>query len=72
MPKKKFKMLNRIALWLITIGAINWLSVALLDTNIVETVLNAINLGGYANWIHTLVGAAGVWAIYLLLSKQLK
>lgn len=61
-------MLNKIALLLVIIGAINWGSIGIFGLDLV-----ALLFGGQAallsRIIYTLVGLAGIWCISLLFAK---
>ena len=62
-------MITIIALILVTIGAINWLSVGIFDFNIVNWIFTPSAYVG-ARVIYALVGIAGVWLIaYLIYNK---
>lgn len=70
MAKKKGKILKTLALWLITIGALNWGLERIFNFNLVDTIVGAGSV--LSQWIYGLVGLAGAYAVYLLLVKQLK
>lgn len=58
-------MLNRIALILVIVGALNWLLVGLIQFDAVAYLFG----GQDATWsrvVYTLVGIAGIWSINLL------
>lgn len=65
------KILDKIALVLVTIGAINWGSIGLFDFDIVSSIFSG---GAYviARIIFTLVGLAGLWCIALIFSDEHK
>ena len=59
--------LDRIALVLIIVGAINWLLIGLFDYNLVAHVASLIGLGfSFSRIIYSLVGLSGIYAISLL------
>lgn len=55
------KNINKTALWLLAVGGLNWLLVALLNYDLVTTIATAIPVNGLETLIKGLVGAAGVW-----------
>ena len=62
-------MITIIALILVTIGAINWLSVGIFNFNIVNWIFTPSAYVG-ARVVYALVGIAGVWLIaYLIYNK---
>ncbi len=63
--------LDKIALVLVTIGAINWGSIGLFDFDIVSSIFHD---GAYfiARIIFTLVGLAGLWCLSLVFSSREK
>lgn len=62
-------MVDRLALILVIVGALNWLLVGLFQLDLV-----AIALGGQASmWsraVYVIVGLAGLWAISLLFRER--
>ena len=56
--------------WTLVVGALNWGLVGLLDTNLVETVLGAGSILTKA--VYVVVGAAGAYKAYMLVSKMSK
>lgn len=58
--------MDKIALTLVIIGALNWLSVGLLQLDLVAALF-----GGQGSFlsraVYTLVGLAGVWSISILM-----
>ena len=58
------KIIDRIALVLIIIGAINWGLIGLLDFNLVAMLTGGMN--AISNIIYILVGIAGLINIFLL------
>lgn len=63
--------LDKIALVLVTIGAINWGSIGLFNFDIVSSIFSG---GAYfiARIIFTLVGLAGLWCLSLVFSSREK
>lgn len=58
------KIIDKIALVLIIIGAINWGLIGFFNFNLVETIFG--NMTMIARIIYALVGISGLWAIKLL------
>ena len=58
------KIIDKIALALIIIGAINWGLVGLFSFNLVDTIFGAMSI--ISRIIYILVGLSGLWAIRLL------
>ena len=62
-------MITIIALILVTIGALNWLSVGIFNFNVINWMFTPSAYVG-ARIIYVLVGIAGVWLIaYLIYNK---
>ena len=59
------RILNKIALFLVIVGAIVWGMVGLFNFNLVSWIFNG-SLEFIARIIYTLVGIAGIWCISLL------
>lgn len=59
------KVIDKIALVLIIIGAINWGLIGLFDFNLVATIFGDMII--ISRIIYGLVGLSGVWGIKLLL-----
>ncbi len=57
----KMNILDYIALILVIVGAVNWGLVGVFDFNLVTAIFK-----GFANWIYTVVGIAGLYSIYSL------
>ena len=57
-------VLDRIALILVVIGALNWGAVGIFDFNLVSWICGSATI--VARIIYTLVGLAGIWSISLL------
>ncbi len=64
------KGLKTVSKWLVTIGAINWGLVALLDYNLVTIVFGSWPV--VEKWVYVLVGVAGVWGAYAMATKTSK
>lgn len=58
------KIIDKIALVLIIIGAINWGLVGIFNFNLVDAIFGAMSL--LSRIIYILVGISGLWAIRLL------
>lgn len=61
---KKMKVIDKIALVLIIIGAINWGLIGLFRFNVVELIFGDMTM--LSRIIYTLVGISGLWGIKLL------
>ena len=61
------KIIDKIALVLVIIGAINWGLVGIFNFNLVDTIFGAMSI--ISRIIYTLVGISGLWAIKLLFDK---
>lgn len=57
-------VLDRIALVLVIIGALNWGAIGIFDFNVVSWICGGAAI--IARIIYTLVGLAGIWSISLL------
>ena len=57
-------VLDRIALILVVIGALNWGAIGIFDFNLVSWICGSATI--VARIIYTLVGLAGIWSISLL------
>lgn len=62
------KIIDKIALLLIVIGAINWGLVGLFNFNLVDTIFGTASL--ISRIIYVLVGISGLWGIKLLFDKD--
>ena len=60
--------LNKIALWLTIIGAINWGLVGAFNLNLVSIIFGDMSL--LARIVYILVGLAGIWLIYTELAPD--
>ena len=58
------KIIDKIALVLIIIGAINWGLIGLFKFNLVELIFGDMTI--WARIVYTLVGISGLWGIKLL------
>ena len=58
------KIIDRIALVLIIIGAINWGLIGFFNFNLVDTIFGNMSL--LSRIIYALVGISGLWGIKLL------
>lgn len=62
------KVIDKIALVLVIIGAINWGLIGLFNFNLVDTIFGAMSV--ISRIIYTLVGISGLWAIKLLFDRD--
>ncbi len=62
------KMIDKIALFLIIIGAINWGLVGLFNFNLVDTIFRTATL--ISRIVYILVAISGLWGIRLLFDKD--
>ncbi|MCI9016381.1 MAG: DUF378 domain-containing protein [Clostridia bacterium] len=62
------KAIDKIALILVIIGAINWGLIGILNFNLVELIFG--NMTIIARIVYALVGISGLWAIKLLFYKD--
>ncbi len=62
------KIIDKIVLILIVIGAINWGLIGLFDFNLVSTIFGNMSL--ISRIIYILVGVSGLWGIKLLFDKD--
>lgn len=58
------KIIDKIALALIIIGAINWGLIGIFNFNLVDTIFGAMSI--ISRIIYILVGLSGLWSIRLL------
>lgn len=61
------KVIDKIALVLVIIGAINWGLVGIFNFNLVDTIFGAMSI--ISRIIYSLVGISGLWAIKILFDK---
>lgn len=62
------KIIDKIALLLIIIGAINWGLIGFLKFNLVDFLFGELSL--ISRIIYSLVGLSGIWGIKLLFNKD--
>ena len=62
------KIIDKIALVLIIIGAINWGLIGLFEFDLVATLFGEMSV--LSRIVYSLVGIAGVWGIKLLFDKD--
>lgn len=62
------KVIDKIALLLIIIGAINWGLISFFEFNLVDTIFG--NMSIISRIIYSLVGLSGLWGIKLLFDKD--
>ena len=62
------KIIDKIALVLIIIGAINWGLIGIFKFNLVDTIFGSTSI--LSRIIYTLVGISGLWGIKLLLDDN--
>ncbi len=61
------KVIDKIALLLVIIGAINWGLIGIFNFNLVDTIFGVMSI--ISRIIYILVGISGLWAIKLLFDK---
>lgn len=61
------KIIDKIALVLVIIGAINWGLIGIFNFNLVDTIFGVMSI--VSRIIYILVGVSGLWAIKLLFDK---
>ena len=62
------KIIDRIALVLVIIGAINWGLIGLFGFNLVDSIFGTMSM--VSRIIYTLVGISGLWGIRLLFTNN--
>lgn len=62
------KIIDKIALLLIIIGAVNWGLIGLFNFNLVDIIFGTASL--ISRIIYVLVGISGLWGIKLLFDKD--
>ncbi len=62
------KIIDKIALLLMIIGAINWGLIAIFDFDLVETLFGTMTV--LARVVYGLVGLSGLWGIKLLFDSK--
>ena len=61
------RIIDKIALLLIIIGAINWGLIGLFNFNLVDSIFGTMSI--VSRIIYTLVGISGLWGIKLLFDE---
>ena len=64
MEENNMKIVDKIALVLIIIGAINWGLVGIFNFNLVDAIFGTMSV--ISRIIYALVGISGLWAIKML------
>ena len=72
MTKKLMKIVNRTALGLVSVGALNWLLRALANFDLVAKISEFINMPTVATWLYSIIGIAGAWIGILALMGKVK
>lgn len=62
------KIIDKIALLLIIIGAINWGLIGIFEFNLVDTIFGEMSI--LSRIIYTLVGISGLWGIKMLFENN--
>ena len=62
------KIIDKIALALVIIGAINWLLIGLFNFNLVDTIFGAMSI--ISRIVYILVGISGLWCIKALFTDN--
>ena len=62
------KIIDKVALALVIIGAINWGLIGLFSFNLVDTLFGAMSI--ISRIVYILVGISGLWCIKILLSND--
>ena len=62
------RILDKLALILIIVGAINWGLIGILNFNLVELIFGDMTF--LARTVYTLVGISGLWGIKLLMNDE--
>ncbi len=62
------KVIDKIALVLIIIGALNWGLIALFEFNLVAAIFGEMTI--WSRIVYGLVGLSGLWGIKLLFDKD--
>ncbi len=66
----KFNFLDKLALLLSIVGAINWGILAILEKDLIMGIIGLD--AGIANIVYIAVGVAGVWSLIFVLPKSCK
>ena len=61
------KVIDKIALGLITIGAINWGLIGIFKFDLVATLFGEMSV--FTRIVYTLVGISGIWGIKMIFDK---
>lgn len=70
MAKKLMKVINKTALFLVALSALNWLLLSLAQFNLVAKISEFVNMPQLATILYTLIGIAGAWiGILALMGK---
>lgn len=62
------KIIDKIALALVIIGAINWLLIGLFSFNLVDTIFGTMSI--ISRIVYILVGISGLWCIKALFTDN--
>ncbi len=62
------KILDKIALVLVIIGAINWGLIGIFNFNLVDTIFGEMSI--ISRIVYSLVGISGLWCIRLLFTDN--
>ena len=62
------KVIDKIALALVIIGAINWLLIGIFNFNLVDTIFGTMSI--ISRIVYILVGISGLWCIKALFSNN--
>ena len=62
------KIIDKLALILIVIGAINWGLIGIFDFNLVDTLFSTMSI--ISRIIYILVGISGLWGIKLIFDND--
>lgn len=65
---RNVESLRTVSKWLVLIGAVNWGLVGLVDYNLVEGIFGGFP--GLVRLVYVLVGVAGAWGVYGMLTKK--
>lgn len=67
--KRRIRMLDKVSLALVIIGAINWALIGIFQFDLVAYLFGGQS-AVVSRIVYTLVGAAGLWCITLLFSER--
>lgn len=62
------KILDKVALILVIIGAVNWGLIGIFRFNLVDTIFGTMSI--LSRIIYTLVGLSGLWCIKYLFNEE--